>query len=428
MQRRAPAPSIGGERARTPWIGEETVTRLDESRAIADWMQAVLASEEDLFAEVLRLGLQTLMEAERDAYVNAEPHERTQRRVTHRNGYKPRQLKTRVGALELRVPKTRDGGFYPALLEGYQRSERALICALAECYVQGVSTRKVAKVCRELFGDTLSHETVSRYARELDEELEPWRERTLEKGFPYLLLDARYEKARVDHKIVDVAVLVAIGVDEKGYRQVLAVDVAHGETSATWKDFLGGLIDRGLSGVGLVTSDAHPGLAEARRTHLPGVPWQRCQRHFLENALEKAPTRLEDDLHARLRRIWDESTDYTAAENELRALAAELEAEHSELSEWLDVEGLETLSCFHFPSTHRLRIRTTNGVERENEELKRRTRVVRIFPNPESLRRLASALLKERHEDWITGKRYLVMDSLDESEKGPDPTPQKAAA
>ena len=404
------------------------MTRLDESREMVGWTQAVLESEEDLFAAVLQAGLETLMRAERDAYVNAERHERTENRVTHRNGYKPRQLKTRVGALDLRVPKTRDGGFYPTLLEGYQRSERALICALATCYVQGVSTRKVSKICTELFGDTLSHETVSRYARTLDEELEPWRERTLEKDFPYLLLDARYEKARVDHRIVDVAVLVAIGVDEDGYRQVLAVEVAHGETAATWKAFLGSLVDRGLSGVELVTSDAHPGLQDARKTHLPGVPWQRCQRHFLDNALEKAPERLEDELHARLRAIWDESDGYATAEDALRALAGELEGEHPELSEWLEVEGLETLSCFHFPETHRLRIRTTNSVERENEELKRRTRVVRIFPNPESLCRLATALLKERHEDWITGKRYLIMDPLEERDSEPEKTQQQTAA
>lgn len=404
------------------------MTRLDESREMVGWMQAVLESEQDLFAAVLQAGLETLMRAERDAYVNAEPHERTEQRRTQRNGYKPRRLKTRVGDLELRVPKTRDGGFYPALLEGYQRSERALMCALAECYVQGVSTRKVSKICTELFGDTLSHETVSRYARELDEELGPWRERPLGKEFPYLLLDARYEKARVDHRIVDVAVLVAIGVDETGYRQVVGIDVAHGETTATWKAFLGSLIDRGLSGVQLVTSDAHPGLGDARRKHLPGVPWQRCQRHFLVNALEKAPGRLEDELHERLREIWDESDDYADAEDALRALAGELESECAELAEWLEVDGLETLSCFHFPSTHRLRVRTTNGVERENEELKRRTRVVRIFPNPESLLRLASALLKERHEDWITGKRHLVMDPLETSEDEPDPNTRKAAA
>jgi putative transposase len=221
------------------------VTRLEQSRYSTQWMQAVLASDQDLLAELLRLGLEALMEAERDAHVGAAPFERTQARSAQRNGYKPRQLKTRVGALELRIPQTRDG-FYPSLLEHYPRSEAALIASLAECYVQGVSTRKVGRICEELFGETLSHETlshetISRYAQALDEELEPWRTRSLEEAFPYVILDARYEKARVDHRIVDVAVLVAIGISESGHRHVLGVEVATGETTATWSDFLGHL-------------------------------------------------------------------------------------------------------------------------------------------------------------------------------------------
>jgi len=207
---------------------------------------------------------------------------------------------------------------------------------------------------------------------------------------------------------------VAIGVNADGRREVLGVETAHGETTASWSAFLGGLVERGLSGVELVVSDAHPGLRDARRRHLPGVPWQRCQRHFLQNALERAPKALEDELHERLRRVWDGDGDYEAARERLGALVGELEAEHPELAEWLETEAEETLSCFHFPPEHRRRIRTTNGVERINQELKRRTRVVRIFPNPESCLRLASALLKEWHEDWITGRRYLRMEALEE--------------
>jgi putative transposase len=260
---------------------------------------------------------------------------------------------------------------------------------------------------------------------ELDEELEPWRQRALEGEFPYLLVDARYEKARVDHRIVDVAVLVAIGVSSEGQRHVLGVDVAHGETTASWSAFLGGLKERGLTGVQLITSDAHAGLAEARRTHFPGVPWQRCQRHFLMNALEKAPKALEDELHRRLRRIWDESTTYDEAREALCVLVAELESRHPDLAEWLDTDGEDTLSCFHFPESHRKRLRTTNGNERVNQELLRRSRVVRIFPNPKSCLRLASALLKEWHEDWITGRRYLRMEALDSSTA---PTAERIAA
>lgn len=401
------------------------MTRTRESHAIAGWMQAVLESDEDLLAEVLRLGVQSLMEAERDAYVSADPFERSGERKTQRNGYQARQLRTRVGVLDLKVPKTRDGAFYPSILERYQRSEAALVTSLAECYVQGVSTRKVSRICEELFGEGLSHETVSRYVVELDEELEPWRQRALGGEFPYVLVDARYEKARVDHRIVDVAVLVAIGVSSEGQRHVLGVDVAHGETTASWSAFLGGLKERGLTGVELITSDAHAGLAEARRTHFPGVPWQRCQRHFLMNALEKAPKALEDELHRRLRRIWDDSTSYDEAREALCGLVAELESRHPELAEWLEADGEDTLSCFHFPASHRKRIRTTNGNERVNQELLRRSRVVRIFPNPRSCLRLGTALLKEWHEDWITGRRYLRMEELVSSTA---PTPERIAA
>lgn len=388
------------------------MTRQDQSHDVTEWMQAVLESDRDLLAEILRAGVQALMESERDVYVGAAPFERGEARRAQRNGYKPRTHRTRVGTLELRVPQARDGGFFPSVLERYQRSEGALIAALGQSYFQGVSTRKVAPICEELFGDRLSHETVSQYAQKLDAELEPWRQRELEEAFPYLILDARYEKARVDHRIVDVAVQVAIGVSESGHRQVLGVDVAMGETTATWSEFLAGLQARGLRGVELVVADAHPGLAEARRRHLPGIPWQRCQRHFLMNALEKAPKALEDELHKRLRRIWDDSEDHGAAASALADLAAEVGEEHPELADWLEVEGQETLSCFHFPAVHRKRIRTTNGNERVNQELKRRSQVVRIFPNLESVLRLASALLKEWHEDWVTGRRYLRMEPL----------------
>jgi putative transposase len=391
------------------------VTRTEKSRAMTSWMQAILSSDEDLFAEVLRRGIEALMEAERDAYVSAAPFERGEHRQTQRNGYKPRTLTTRVGRLELQVPKTRDGGFYPSLLQRYQRSEAALISALAECYVQGVSTRKVGAICQELFGDALSHETVSRYVGELDAELGPWRERMLESRYPYLMLDARYEKARVEHRIVDVAVLVAIGVSEEGERHVLGVEVVHGETRTSWGEFLGRLIERGLRGVELIVSDAHAGLQEARRRHFQGASWQRCQRHFLMNALEKAPKALKDQLHARLRELWDESYSAAEAQTRLQSLVGDLEAKHPELAAWLESDGEQTLSCFHFPPTHWLRIRTTNPMERLNEELYRRSRVVRIFPNPASCCRLTTALLKEWHEDWITTRRpYLNMQHLND--------------
>lgn len=390
------------------------MTRQDESQAMVEWMQAAVGGEDDLLARIVGAGIQALMEAERDVHVGAGRFERTGVRRTQRNGYKPRTLITRVGTLELRVPQTRDGRFYPSVLERYQRSEGALIATLAECWVQGVSTRKVAAICRELFGDEVSHETVSQYVRRLDEELEPWRGRPLEGEYPYVFLDARYEKVRLERRVVDMAVLVAIGVNGEGQREVLGVEVAHGESRGTWSAFLEGLVERGLKGVRLVVSDAHAGLQEARRVHFSGVPWQRCQRHFLMNALERVPKAKESRLQRALRRVWDEAETHAEARAELAALAESLVAEHPELAEWLEVEGEETLSCFHFPPGHRRRLRTTNGNERVNQELKRRSRVVRIFPNRASCLRLASALLKEWHEDWVTGRRYLRMDPLAE--------------
>jgi len=227
---------------------------------------------------------------------------------------------------------------------------------------------------------------------------------------------------------VDVAVLVAIGVDAEGYRHVLGVDVAMGETTSTWSDFLGGLTKRGLTGVQLVVADAHAGLAEARRKHLSGVPWQRCQRHFLMNALERAPKALEEELHQALRAIWDTSDSPDTAREKLTELVERLGERTPDLAEWIECHAEETLSCFHFPAGHRRRIRTTNGLERINQELKRRTRVVRIFPNRESVLRLSTAMLKEWHEDWVTGRRYLRMALLEEADSPANKKADRLAA
>lgn len=248
------------------------MSRLDESRGMVELMQAVVESEEDLLGAIVRAGVQALMEAERDVYVGAKRYERSEGRRTQRNGYKPRTLKTRMAGLDLRVPKTRDGRSYPSILERYQRSEGALIAALAQCYVQGMSTRKVQAICEELFGEGMSAQTISAYASRLEEELEPWRTRPLEGNYPCVMVDARYEKVRVDHRIVDMAVLIALGVNEDGRREVLGVAVVHGETKASWVEFLGSLVERGLEGVQLIVSDAHAGLADARWEHFPGVP------------------------------------------------------------------------------------------------------------------------------------------------------------
>ena len=372
-----------------------------------------MKDDKDVMAGLLQVALQELMELERDEHVGVKPHERGEERKTSRNGYKSRGLKTRVGALDLRVPQTRDGEFRPSVLESYQRSEGALVASLAEAYVLGVSTRRMAKLTEELLGTGISASTVSRYAATLDAKLEPWRNRPIECEIPYLIVDARYEKCRRDGRIVDLAVLVAIGVDSEGRRQVLGVETAWGESEASWSSFLGGLVERGLRGVKLVVSDAHAGLAKARAKHLTGVPWQRCQRHFLMNVLEKAPKRRRDELHEMLRRIWDESKDFEVARERMQALAASLEEDLPDVAALISEHGEETLAVMSAaPAEHRKRLRTSNGIERLNQELKRRTKVARIFPNRASCLRLSSAVLIEIDEDWITGRIYLDMEQL----------------
>lgn len=373
---------------------------------------------DNLLEKILQLGLQGLMELERDHHIGADRYERTDERRTTRNGHKPRTLYTRVGTLNLRVPQTRDGEFYPSILERYQRSEKALVAALSEAYVQGVSTRKMAKVTEELLGKDFSASTISRFSAQLDTELQAWRSRPLETDYPYVLLDARWEKCRRDGAIVDMAVLVAIGVNEDGYRHVLAVETGWGESEAVWTEFIGGLKERGLQGVALFTSDAHPGIRAALRAHYSGIPWQRCQFHFLRNAIDKVPAGREDQIEEALRQIWRKENTAQEAKDRLQALTRELSGPLPEVADWLSEHARETLTVFEVaPQAHRQRLRTTNAVERLNQELKRRSKAVRIFPNPASCLRLFGAMLKEQHEDWITGRRYLKIDQLKEFQK-----------
>jgi len=387
-------------------------TKKNEEFQLEDLLEI---DSENLLAEILQLGLQQLMEAERDHHIGAGPYERSTQRRTSRNGYKPRQLYTRVGTLHLRVPQTRDGEFYPSILERYQRSEKALVAALAEAYVQGVSTRKMKKVTEQLLGKEFSATTISRFSEQLDTELQAWRSRWLTQAYPYVKIDARYERCRRDGVIVDMAVLVAIGVSEDGHRHVLAVDTGWGESEAVWSSFIKGLKERGLSGVELFTSDNHPGIRAALREHYSGVPWQRCQYHFRQNALDQVPKKREEQLLEALEGIWRKGNSYRQAKTKLEELVDQLEGPLPDVADWLSEQAPQTLTVFQVaPASHRRRVRTTNAVERVHQELKRRSKPVRIFPNPESCLRLFGAMLKEQHEDWITGRRYLKMDQLKE--------------
>ena len=260
---------------------------------------------ENLISEIVRLGIQNLMELERDEHIGVGNYERGEDRRSQRNGYKSRQLYTRVGTLVLQVPQTRDGAFYPSILERYQRSEKALVLALAEAYLQGVSTRKMKMVTEQLMGKEFSSASISRFSATLDAELDAWRERSFTKEYPYVIVDARYESSRVDGKIIDIACLVVLGVDSGGHRHVLGMDTAWSETSDSWDRFIGGLKERGLRGVRLVTSDDHPGIHPSIKKHYPGAVWQRCQRHFSANATDLVPKRRRDELYRRLREAWE---------------------------------------------------------------------------------------------------------------------------
>lgn len=371
---------------------------------------------DNLMGEIIRLGLQKLMELDRDEHIGVGSYERGEERRSQRNGYKSRQLYTRVGALTLRVPQTRDGEFYPAILERYQRSEKALVLALAEAYIQGVSTRKMKMITEQLMGREFSSTTISRFSANLDTELDVWRVRSFQKEYPYVIIDARYESCRVDRKIIDIAVLIAIGIDSEGYRHVLGVETSWGETNDSWDRFIGGLKQRGLKGVRLFTSDAHPGIHPAIKKHFPGAIWQRCQRHYSVNALDLVPKSQRDKLYKMLMHAWDADT-YEEAKKRLDEISIHYQDKYPDLAEFISEHGWETLGVYDAaPIEHHKKLRTTNMLERVNQELKRRSKVVRIFPNPASCLRLFTALLKEWHEDWVSGRKYLDMEKLKEFE------------
>lgn len=396
-----------------------TSTRKNTNKLLELQLEDLLEIDNDqLMANILRTGLQQLMELERDQHIGADRYERCEGRQTTRNGYKPREWTTRVGNLQLQVPQTRDGEFYPSIFKRYQRSEKALVSALSEAYVQGVSTRKMKQVTEQLLGKEFSSSTISKFSEQLDEELETWRRRALKESFRFVFIDARWEKCRRDGAIVDMAVLVAIGVSEDGHRHVLGVETGWGESQQVWSDFIGELKDRGLSDVKMFTSDSHAGIRAALREHYPGIGWQRCQFHFLRNALDKVPKKREEALREALEGIWRKENTAKQAQQRLDRLVDDLSGPLPDVADWLSEEGPSTLTVFQTaPESHRRRLRTTNALERLNQELKRRSKPVRIFPNPESCLRLFGAMLKEQHEDWITGRRYLDMDKLKEFKK-----------
>lgn len=365
----------------------------------------------DGLPEMMRILINQAMQAERSKFLQAEEYERTEDRKGHANGFKPKTVKTRIGEITFAVPQVREGGFYPSALEKGLRSERALTITLAEMYVQGVSTRKVKAITEQLCGVEISATQVSRATAQLDEVLQEWRERPLGEII-YLYLDAFYEKVRVAGQVRDVAVLVATGISPAGERQVLGVSVSLSEHEIHWKAFLRSLKERGMHGVKLVISDDHEGLGAARRAVLGSVPWQRCQFHLQQNAgayLPRQSMRLE--VAADIRAMFNAS-DRKSAEELLQAAIQKYAAQAPRLSAWMEENLIEGFTVFDFPLEHRKTIRTTNSLERINREIRRRTRVVGVFPNEVSCLRLVSALLMEISEEWQIGKRYCSSKSL----------------
>jgi putative transposase len=376
----------------------------------------LLRGDPDGLREVVRAVLQEVLEAEMTEALGAGKGERSAGRLGYRSGYYGRTLITRVGKLELRVPQDRDGRFSTELFERYQRSEQALVASLAEMYVQGVSTRKVKAVTEELCGHAFSASAISAVNKRLDEGLAAFARRRLEEPFAYLVLDARYERVREAGVVGSRAVLVAIGIDRDGRRQVLAVELASRESRCSWKDFLLGLKERGLHGVEFVVADDHAGLKAALREVLPGAFVQRCYVHFLRNALDHLPRKADDDCLQELRWIYDRR-ELAEARADLAAWLKKWSVRYDRLTSWVEENIEETFTYYRLPRQHHKHMKSTNMLERLNEEIKRRTHVVRIFPNAESCLRLVRALAVEAHENWLEANRYLNMDDLREQRK-----------
>lgn len=352
--------------------------------------------------------LNEAMKLDRNRHLQASDYERTSERQGYANGYKAKSIASRLGKLELDIPQVRSSeeAFYPACIEKGLRSERALKATIAEMYIQGVSTRRVQAITERLCGYDVSSTQVSRITKELDSQFEKWRQQPIGK-ICHLYLDARYEKVRYDGKVIDNAVLIAYGIDCQGCKRILGVSVSLSEQEVHWRAFLESLIARGMHGLELVTSDAHAGLKAAKRAVIPSVPWQRCQFHLQQNAQSYVPKKgMKVTVANDIRSIFN-AANKPEAERLLKLFVTKYETSAPKLSQWMEDNIPEGLTVFNFPVEHQKKLRTSNLAERTNKEIKRRTKVVGIFPNVESCLRLVTALLIEIDEDWIQGTRYL---------------------
>jgi transposase-like protein len=372
--------------------------------------QDALVDEKDFLKNIIQDFCQNLLEEEMEEHLGAKKYERTDIRQGHRNGYKPRMLKTRVGTLNLLVPQDRDGNFSTDLFNRYQRSEKALVLTLMEMYVKGISTRKVADVTEKLCGSSFSSSTISSLASKLDAKISAWNARPLNKAYPYLLVDTTYIKSRIEDSVLAQGAVIVAGIDGDGYREILAVEMIDTETTQSYERIFKTLKARGLTGLKLVISDDNKGLVKAVKKHFLGTFWQRCSFHFIKNVVDLVPRKKRKLLAEDLKAVFS-----CSSKDQALNLAREVSKNYSKycrIDEMLTCDILDVLTFMDFPVEHRRRIRTVNLIERLNSEIKRRTNVVRIFPNPESAKRLISAICMEQNEEWISGRKYLNMDCL----------------
>jgi transposase-like protein len=382
----------------------------DDCTLPKEYLEQLTEQGLDGLPDLIRVMVNEAMRIERENYLGARPYERSEDRQGHANGYKPKTVKTRVGEVTFDIPQVREGGFYPHSLEKGIRSERALLLTLAEMYVQGVSTRKVAAITEQLCGTQISASQVSRASQQLDEELEAWCNRPLGEVI-YLYLDARYEKVRQAGNVRDAAILMASGVKRDGKRSILGISVSLSEAEAHWRAFLEGLVKRGLYGVQLIVSDDHAGMKAARKAVFTGVPWQRCQFHLQQNAQAYVPrVGMRREVAEDIRSMFN-APDRETAQIYLQKAVEKYAMLAPRLADWMEVNVPEGFTIFAFPRDHQRRLRTSNYLERLSQEIKRRTRIVRVFPNEQSCLRLVSAILMEIGEEWEFGRIYLNIES-----------------
>lgn len=378
--------------------------------------KAATEPDVDFVREAVQVMSQALMEAEVEAHLGAERYERSATRTTQRNGYRDRTWDLRVGSIPLRVPRVRDGSYFPAILEPRTRAERALTAVIQEAYIHGVSTRRVDALVQALGMTGISKSQVSRLCQELDAVVAQFRSRQLEGAYPYVWLDATFVKVRVQDRVVSMAARsgsdgIAIGVRESGEREVLGFDVGPSEDGAFWLAFVRGLVARGLGGVQLVISDAHHGLKSAVAAVLVGASWQRCRVHFVRNAVGYVPKGAQAMVAATIRTVFAQPDAQTARE-QWRRVADGFRARWPRLAALMDEAEAEVLAYLAFPAEHWRKIWSNNPLERVNKEVKRRTDVIGIFPNEAAVIRLVGAILSEQHDEWQVARRYLSAESL----------------